>query len=256
MELVSTSKLQKVKRNFESSKEYFNLVVDTYQKVLNAIPDFKKILPLNDDKPNLYLVITSDYGLCGAYNSNVLKLVAKEIKPNDELIVIGLKGLNYFKSLQYKITFSIDNIGDTIYYRQLSNLINLISSKFVTNEIKNIIIASTKYLNSISFAANLEEVIKFDQPNTKSQVNSFEFEPNPKIVLFKTLPLYIGAIIYGKVVEAKVVETAMRRISMESATDNADDLIDNLSIKYNQARQSLITQEIAEIVSGSESGGE
>ena len=115
--------------------------------------------------------------------------------------------------------------------------------------------ASTEYINSISFIASLTPVIDFKNTSlNKKTTTVFEFEPSAKTVLLKTLPLYIGAVVYGKVVEAKVAETAMRRISMESATDNADDLISNLSIKYNQARQAIITEEIAEIVSGSTSG--
>lgn len=252
IELVATSKLYKVKRNFESSKNYFEIVNDTYTKIFTTTKNLKQIMEIDETKPILYLIVTSDYGLCGSYNSNVLKTVAKVITKNDQLIIIGTKGINHFKSLDHNIVYQIDQIGDNLQYQQLRELISLVSNKFLAHEIRNIVIVSTKYLNSISFLCELWPIFNFDNQTAKSQVVDFEFEPDPQSVLLKTLPLYIGAMIYGKVVESKVAETAMRRIAMESATDNADDLVANLSIKYNEARQASITQEIIEIITGSE----
>lgn len=252
VELVATSKLYKVKRNFESSKNYFEIVNDTYNKIFASIKNLQQVMEIDQTKPNLYLIITSDYGLCGSYNSNVLKSVTSLITKNDQLVIIGTKAINHFKSLDYEVVYQIDQIGDNIQYQQLHDLISLISNKFLAREIKNIFVASMQYVNSISFHAKLWPIFDFEDLIPKSQTQTFEFEPNPQSVLLKTLPLYIGAMIYGKVVESKVSETAMRRIAMESASDNADDLISNLSIKYNEARQASITQEIIEIITGSE----
>lgn len=251
MELVAVSKLQRVKKSFEKSQAYYDLVMQTYEIFLKSLPrDFK--FTSHVKKPiNLYIVITSDYGLCGSYNSNVLKMVTNVLLPEDQLVVIGAKGISYFNNIKRKINNQIENLNDNFNYQDIRSLISLINAKVISQEVQNVIIANTEYINSITFKPTLNSLLNFKKSINKP-TNLVEFEPDAQTILIKTLPLYLGAIIFGKIVESKVAETAMRRIAMESATDNADDLIENLSIKYNQARQALITQEIAEIVSGAD----
>jgi F-type H+-transporting ATPase subunit gamma len=207
----------------------------------------------------VFIVITSDLGLCGGYNNNIFKLFKETVSENDYVIVLGSKGSRYIpKNFNEKnILLKFEHIGDEPDYNVVTLITNKVSSLLFANKIHSIHLLDTKYINSLTYQAEDRKIYPFSKRekellSKKNQINnSIEFEPDPKTVIKKALPLYLGALIYSSIASSKVSEVSARRIAMENATDNATDIIEYLEKEYNKARQAKITQEITEIIAGS-----
>lgn len=258
MELVSTSKLRRAKENYNKVSLYSNRIEDIFHNLNTKIDDWNDIIKLDSSLPRIFIIITSDIGLCGGYNNNILKLFKQNVTSEDYIIVLGGKGVktiskNFAKD---KILLLFPTVGDEPNYNMVMKINNKISSLLFSNKIRSIHLLNTTYINSLTYEAKDKKIFPFSKRDTKlnskkNQVNnSIEFEPDPKTVVKKSLPLYLGAIIFSSIASSKVSEISSRRIAMENATDNATDIIDFLEKEYNKARQAKITQEITEIVSG------
>lgn len=257
MKLVATAKLQKAKGNLESIQEYYTSVFDMFQDLFSHVKDLKKLFPIIGKESTLYVVITSDIGLCGGYNSNILKILKNEVRTQDKVIVIGNKGIGTLKSHGRKIFQEFSNVGDNPDYITASEIGKVVLAAYKTGTVNKVKILHTKFVNSVTFEATLNQLLPVTPSTTKidkkeSAQAVIEFEPDPETVLISALPLYVSAIIFGSMVESKVSEMSSRRMAMENATDNAEDLIEKLDLQYNRARQAAITQEITEIVAGSD----
>ncbi|NQZ65665.1 MAG: F0F1 ATP synthase subunit gamma [Mycoplasmatales bacterium] len=257
MQLVATAKLQKAKGNLEAIQEYYTSVYDMFQDLLSNVKDLDKLFPKNGKNSTLYILISSDIGLCGGYNSNVLKLLKSEVKENDKVIGIGNKGINSLKSRGYNLLDTFPNVGDEINYLTASEIGKLALAHFQKGESNKVKLIHTKFINSVTFEATISQLLpiippEVDGAKAKNAKAIVEFEPDPETVLINSLPLYISAVIFGSLVESKVSEMSSRRTAMENATENATDLIDKLNLEYNRARQAAITQEITEIVAGAD----
>lgn len=257
MKLVATAKLQKAKGNLESIQEYYTSVFDMFQDLFSHVKDLKKLFPIIGKESTLYVIITSDIGLCGGYNSNILKILKNEVRTQDKVIVIGNKGIGTLKSHGRKIFQEFSNVGDNPDYITASEIGKVVLAAYKTGTVNKVKILHTKFVNSVTFEATLNQLLPVTPSTTKidkkeSAQAVIEFEPDPETVLISALPLYVSAIIFGSMVESKVSEMSSRRMAMENATDNAEDLIEKLDLQYNRARQAAITQEITEIVAGSD----
>ncbi len=258
MELVSTSKLRKAKKNYEEVATYSSRIEDIFHNLNTKIKDWNDIIKLDPSLPRAFIVVTSDLGLCGGYNNNIFKLFRENVTENDFVIVLGNKGVRYisknFKEENILLKFS--HIGDEPDYSVVTLITNKVSSLLFGNKIHSIHLLDTKYINSLTYEAEDRKIYPFSQRpkellSKQNIINdSIEFEPNPQIVIKKSLPLYLGALIYSSIASSKVSEVSARRIAMENATDNATDIIDYLEKEYNKERQSKITQEITEIIAG------
>ena len=259
MELVSTSKLRKAKKNYEEVASYSSRIEDIFHNLNTKIKDWNAIIKLDTSLPRVFIIITSDLGLCGGYNNNIFKLFRENVTENDFVIILGSKGVRYisknFKEENILLKFS--HIGDDPDYNVVTLITNKISSFLFANKIHSIHMLDTKYINSLTYEAEDREIYPFSKRPTEllskqnTINNSIEFEPNPQTVIKKALPLYLGALIYSSIASSKVSEVSARRIAMENATDNATDIIEYLEKEYNKERQSKITQEITEIIAGS-----
>lgn len=249
MQLIATAKLIKSKNSLVNIRVYYEEVSDTFKELLAAAKDLLKLFENNIASKNLYILVTSDIGLCGAYNSNVIKLLKNSFKTDDDLIIIGQKGKLAFKDKLKKID-SFVHIGDQPNYLIASEIAKIAVSKFLANEIKTIKIIHTKYINSVSYYSKITTLLPLKDILKKENKLVVEYEPNPEKIILNSLSLYISAMVYGLMSESKVSEMSSRRVAMENSSDNAGDLIEKLSLDYNRARQSKITQEISEIVSG------
>lgn len=259
MELVSTSKLRRLRNEYTQVKSYLDTLQDTFNELIAHVQpnDFYDIFPQNNIESSLYIVITSDLGLCGSYNSNIIKLLTEKIKQNDKIIILGTKGVGLVlgSSLKDQVIKSYINIGDKLSYK-LSNEITKMGLEYYTDKkISKINLIYTEFINNLTqtpISLQLFPINVNSYSKTQNQTDSIEFEPNAETVLLETIPMFISSMIYCLSANSKISEMASRRNAMENATSNAGDLIKDLKLEFNRQRQGIITQEITEIVAGAD----
>lgn len=253
MEMIAISKFQKQKQILEKNKEYS----DTLEKVCGQIlktaenQDVLWTSPKEDDNP-LIIVFTSDLGLCGAYNANVLKHFKKE-KIRGNYLVVGAKGYSWFKYREFSLTNQHLH-SDDLSFKQISEVMEEIINKYRNNEITSIHVFYTKFNNSVSFEASTKQLLPFKSVDFEENVivSDTIFEPDAETILERLIPMTITSMVYRLYLESKTSEQASRRIAMENATDNAEDIVEDLTLKFNQSRQAAITQELSEIIAGAD----
>ena len=257
MELVATSKLRKTRNQLEQSKPYYtNVALMTAEILANCKGDNDSVYLIenNDVKKDVYVVIASSLGLCGGYNANIFKEIKDVIKPDDYVYSIGSKATSYLTKNHQVITDSkYENLSTTFNFKDIINLVNELTRMYREREIRKIKIVYTEFVNNLTFKPRIVTLLPID-PDDFDHIEISKkatlFEPSSQEVLDNLIPMYLQAVIYGYVIESSTSENAARRISMENATDNADELTEQLLLKYNQARQTAITNEISEIVAG------
>ena len=257
MELVATSKLRKTRNQLEQSKPYYtNVALMTAEILANCKGDNDSVYLIenNDVKKDVYIVIASSLGLCGGYNANVFKEIKNVIKPDYYVYSIGSKATSYLTKNHQGITDSkYESLSTTFNFKDIINLVNELTRMYREKEIRKIKIVYTEFVNNLTFKPRIVTLLPID-PDDFDHIEISKkatlFEPSSQEVLDNLIPMYLQAVIYGYVIESSTSENAARRISMENATDNADELTEQLLLKYNQARQTAITNEISEIVAG------
>lgn len=257
MQLVATAKLQKAKSYLESIQEYYTSVEDMAKDLVSNISDLKSLLAIPEQKNSIaYIVVTSDLGLCGGYNSNVMRILKESFKKDkDHLYMIGTKGATAARINGMKLAGTFTNFSQEETYDVAASIAREVIAKYNEGTINKVVMIHTKFINSVTFEAMSSQVMPLVIEKTNNKSSSvLEFEPDPEKIFKHMLPLYVSSLIFGTIVESKVSEMSSRRTSMENATENAEELIDKLDLEYNRARQAAITQEISEIVAGA--GGE
>lgn len=256
MKLVATAKLKTWKNKLSGNNEYASSLHSLMNVLLKSISqeDKEKVFGESKSTSTLYIIVTSTLGLCGGYNYNLYKEVVPQIdKQNDKILIIGTKGLNYFKRNGYNVDDSFVNSLQDYDYNQVRRMNKHIMSMLHLGEIGSIKIGYTSFKNSITFIPKVEEIYpisSIEGEEISRKELEMLIEPNPIIVLENIVPLYIESLINSRLIESSVSEQASRSNAMESATDNAEEIINKLQIDYNKARQQAITQEITEIVGG------
>lgn len=253
MKLVSTVKLKKWRKAMMENKAYANEIKEVTGRVF-ACSD-------NIDSPyfevkcksekNLYIIISSTLGLCGSYNNNVLRLADSVITPNDDLIVLGGKANAHFVGSENTILpgfEEIASISDEVFQK---NLLNLVTDKFLKGEYKEVHLIHSEYVNALVFKAKDTVILPVKKVEAGNGFGPI-IEPNPQSIVNKLIPLYLRSQVQSLILESEVCEQASRSNAMENATKNAEDLLDQLNIEFNKARQGAITQEITEIVASSQ----
>lgn len=274
MELVSTAKLKKIKKKLSSIENFYQSSYEMFAKIFSQanLKDLQIIKSNLFETENtqvqnkLFIVISSNIGFCGSYNSAINKMVLTNLnKKNDAVIVIGKKGLNYLKSRNVNIIDSFINFNEEISYDEAKIVTEKMLSYFYDkkNNFSHIYLVYTNFVNSLTYVPKMFQLLpisqdyiqKFNQEKNKEseEIVKSAFEPDPISVLWEIIPFYLTSVSYGALIESKVSEQAARRTSMESATKSASDLIDNLKIEFNRLRQAAITSEISEIVAGADS---
>ena len=260
MQLVASSKLRKAKERAESSRPYFTTLYNTINEISQSTKGVKNdFLVQREVKNKCYIVVAGDRGLAGGYNSNVLKsVVIHRAGKQEKIISIGKKAHEFFDKRGYEIVNSIENVEHCNYDNALE-ISNNVMDLYKKGEIDEVYIAYTEFVSPLVQNVKLIKVLPlvFENKNTESQENSVrrgrvQYLPSAEAVLGYIIPKYISGTIYGGVIESFASEQGARRTAMESATDNADEMLSDLELKYNRARQSAVTQEITEIVGGVE----
>lgn len=257
MELVATSKLRKTRNQLEQSKPYYTNVAQTVAEILancKGNNDSIYLVENKDIEKEVFIVIASSLGLCGGYNANIFKEIKGAIKPGDYVYSIGSKATSYLlKNHQGVTDHKFDDLNTTFDFKDVTKLVAELTKMYREKEISKIKIVYTEFVNNLTFRPRIVTLLPVDPSDfdhIEISKKSTLFEPSPEEVLDSLIPMYLQAVIYGYIIESATSENVARRTSMENANDNADELTEQLLLKYNQARQTAITNEISEIVAG------
>lgn len=255
MQLVATSKLRKSRNQMDELRPYYSKIQEVVGEILESNKGMVDSPYLKDNQTgkNIYIIVTSSLGLCGGYNANVIKTMVECLKPEDEIYMIGNKGASYLTHHHIDFHSQYLDLNSTLEFKDVIRLVQELTQRYQNHEIASIQMIYTKFINNLTFQPYVMKLLPVDTKDFEMKYLTHKatiFEPNPQTVLNDLIPMYLQSVIYGYLVESVTSENASRRTSMENATDNAEDLIEELLLKYNQARQSAITNEISEIVAG------
>lgn len=255
MELVASSKLRRAKERVEQSRPYFNTIKDTVKEILsNTKITESQYTKKRDVKNSLYIIIAGDRGLAGGYNSNLLKFAVNEMKnKNVKIITVGRKAQEFFVKRDYDVIDSYLNVAETLSFGDTNKIVANAIAEFDNQNVDEVFICYTEFVSTLSQVPKIEKILPLETVEVKAdKVSSMEYEPSVSLVFKSLVPIYLEGILYSTIVDSFASEQGARRTAMESATDNASDMIDGLNLQYNRARQAAITQEISEIVGGAD----
>ena len=253
MKLVATVKLQKSRTKAENSRLYFNLMYQTIQEMLKKSTGIRhRYLKSGDSKKKAVIVVSSNRGLAGGYNSNIIRLVTESGIPKEDALIfaIGRKGRDGLARKGYEIKAD---------YSDAQQISKELLAMFEKNEIGEIYLAYTAFKNTVSQIPTFLKLLPVDLAaagpkgevkEEKSDLLIMNYEPDEDEVLDAIIPKYVSSLIYGAFLEAVASENGARMTAMDSATNNAEEMIGKLSLQYNRARQGSITQELTEIIAG------
>ena len=260
MEKVAASKMKKTEVRMAKGRPYRERMLEVISHLANGQPENKPIYMDEREVKNVaIIVVTSDKGLCGGLNANLLRQVTRFTKELSEegkqvsFCLIGTKGRAFFKSYGGKIISATEKLGDDPSIEELLGAVKVLLDSFVEGEVDKIYLASNKFVNTISQHPAVEQLVPLVREETeqKSLHWDYLYEPdNSRVILDGLMSRYIESLVYQGVVENIACEQAAKMVAMKSATDNAGDLIEELQLVYNNARQAAITQELSEIVAG------
>ena len=260
MEKVAASKMKKTEVRMAKGRPYRERMLEVISHLANGQPENKPVYMDEREVKNVaIIVVTSDKGLCGGLNANLLRQVTRFTKELSEegkqvsFCLIGTKGRAFFKSYGGKIISATEKLGDDPSIEELLGAIKVLLDSFVEGEVDKIYLASNKFVNTMSQNPTVEQLVPLVREETeqKSQHWDYLYEPDDsRVILDGLMSRYIESLVYQGVVENIACEQAAKMVAMKSATDNAGDLIEELQLVYNNARQAAITQELSEIVAG------
>jgi F-type H+-transporting ATPase subunit gamma len=254
MEMVAASKLRRAQNQVLSSRPYFETLYDTINQIVDTNQDFSSAyLTQRPVRKTAWIVIAGDRGLAGGYNSNVLKLSYGQMEEkNVSVLPIGKKTADFFRSKNVPILTEQYCEAEDISVGDCFSAAKILCRQYLAGEFDEVCIAYTNFVSVLSQTpATLRLLPLLRQEAQTRHCVEIIYEPSNVEVFDAIIPEYVGGILYGALCESRASEQAARRTAMDSATKNAEEMIDDLSLKYNRARQAAITQEITEIVAGS-----
>ena len=255
MEMVASSKLRRAQAQVANSRPYFEILRDTIDNIVENNRDFSSpYLTARPVKKVAYIVIAGDRGLAGGYNSNILKLVQSRIAGQDAVVLpIGKKAVDYFRSHKVPMLSEAHALAAEMSIGECFSVAKGLAKSFRSGEFDEVYVAYTNFVSVLSQTPAVMQLLPLVRQERESSGVSqdFLYEPDSTEVFDAIVPEYLGGILYGALCESRAAEQAARRTAMDSATSNAEDMIADLSLKFNRARQAAITQEITEIVAGS-----
>lgn len=260
--MISSSKLQKARRDLKNTEPYFYAIQDSLAKILDLSPDTgneffskRESVPQNERKKG-YIVVTADKGMAGAYNHNVIKIAEKEALSDNKtmLFIIGQVGRRYFEKKNIPVDTDFQYTAQNPNMNRARIISERIVELFKIGELDEVYIIYTRMLNSVTFNAEMKQLLPLKRnrivTGKENNYKQFFFEPDIDTVFGHIVPNYVAGYIYGALVESYCSEHNARMMAMQTATDAAKDMLKNLGIEYNRARQAAITQEITEVIAG------
>lgn len=278
MELVAGAKLRKTRQKADARREYTKYMIKCMKLIAGALKNDSQntFLTRNACDKDLYIVVTSDKGLAGGFNSNLLKFAGEKMAGSGQkaVVAIGSKAIEYFKRRKTEILGSYAGGSESPEFDLAREIGRAVSTLFIDGDVNNIFIIYNRFVSVISQKPTMIKLAPLTADEMKhadDKIDSFSagstagtddkvghmaavmtFEPSAEEIADWLIPTYLVNAVYGALLESSAGELAARRIAMENATDNADEIMDDLTLLYNRARQGAITQEITEIVSGAE----
>lgn len=259
MELVAASKVKRAVARMEESRFYRTVILDAFAELSEAGTVYSKMR--SDELPILYIVIAGDRGLAGGYNGNIFRSTAVTLRGNDAVLPIGKRAIDHFERRQVNFISSEFVSVEGMTSDDCSRAAYLIRDMYDRGEIGGVRLIYTRFVSMLTQSPDMICLLPLEKEDIDGISASggsaaakahalVEYEPSAEAVLSALIPEYIAGVLYSAVCESFAAEVASRRAAMDTATKNADEMLDNLSLKYNRARQSAITQEITEIVAG------
>ena len=256
MHMVAASKLQRDKNRLEAARPFYDgakEIVD-YIRGMEDVSD-NIFLKQREVKSILYLVITSDRGFCGSYNSNVLNAALSHMEnsgKNEKLILVGLKGNDFFRRKGKNIIRRYDDVIDTAFYEDAERVGRRLARLYARGDADEVYVAYTKFESILAHVPRIEKILPMGGgADGAGGASLMKYEPDLSSYLEQAVPVYLSAFVYAAMLESSACEQAARMVSMDAATDNASEIIEKLTLAYNRRRQASITQEISEIVGSS-----
>lgn len=262
--MISSSKLQKARRDLKNTEPYFYAIQESLGKILDLSPDTgneffdkREEIPLQERKQG-YIVVTADKGMAGAYNHNVIKIAEKEALSDNQnmLFVVGQVGRRYFEKKNIPIDINFKYTAQNPNMNRARIISEKVVELFKNGELDEVYIVYTRMLNSVTFNAEITQLLPLKKnriTDSVEDVNNYHqafFEPDINTVFEHIVPNYVAGFVYGALVESYCSEHNARMMAMQTASDAASDMLKSLGVEYNRARQAAITQEITEVIAG------
>ncbi|WP_422658611.1 ATP synthase F1 subunit gamma [Paenibacillus sp. EC2-1] len=259
MEMVAAAKLRRAQEKATAALPYSEKLKEVVGSIAAGTKGISHpMLEKREVKKTGYLVITSDRGLAGASNSNILRkvsgIIAERHQSKDEysIFVIGRKGRDYFRRRELPVVEELTELSDSPTYGDIKSIANAAVRQYESGEIDELYICYNKFVNALTQDPEVNQLLPMENIGGGVNVSSYEYEPSPEGVLEVLLPKYAETLIFSAMLNAKASELGAKMTAMGAATKNASKLIGDLTLTYNRARQAAITQEISEIVAGAD----
>ena len=259
MEMVAASKMRRTQETMKKALPYADKIRGVIGHIFKANPDYKHpFLVKREVKSTGYIVVSSDKGLCGGLNVNMFRPFIAHLKQQQDnniktnLCLVGAKGVQFFRSVDVNVIAATTNLGEEPLVEDLVGAIKIMLDEYTEGKIDQLFIVHNNFVNTMSQKPEIKTLLPID-PSDKDDLQEhwdYIYEPDSSDLLDYILMRYIESQVYRAVVENVACEMAAKMVAMKSATDNAGELIDELELDYNKARQAAITQEISEIVGG------
>jgi F-type H+-transporting ATPase subunit gamma len=264
MEMVAASKMRKAQDRMRAARPYSEKVRNITAHLATANPEYTHPFMVQtknaQGKAVGFIVVTTDKGLCGGMNTNVLRQVTQKSRELEgagkriEAVAIGNKGLGFLNRVGVKVVSSVTQIGDTPHLEKLIGPIKVMLDAYQDGQLDAVYLCYTKFVNTMRQESVVEQLLPLPagtlQADTGSHAWDYIYEPEPQVVIDELMVRYVEALIYQAVAENLASEQSARMVAMKAATDNAGSVIGELKLVYNKTRQAAITKELSEIVSG------
>ena len=261
MEMVAASKMRKAQERMRSARPYAEKVRQIAGNLSRANPEYTHpFMQTNDAKTAGFVVVTTDKGLCGGLNTNVLRAVTTQLKElqaqgmSAEAVAIGNKGLGFLNRIGAKVVSSVTGLGDTPHLEKLIGPVKVLLDAYTEGRINAVYLSYTKFINTMKQEPMMEQLLPLAADTLKADADSlawdYIYEPDAQTVIDELLIRYVEALIFQAVAENLASEQSARMVAMKSASDNAGSVIGELKLVYNKTRQAAITKELSEIVAG------
>ncbi|MFM1515537.1 ATP synthase F1 subunit gamma [Helcococcus ovis] len=258
MELVASAKLRKSRERLEITKPYFETVFENINDILAATSANSSLMEKREVKNRAVILVSSDKGLAGGYNINAVNKALEYVKNSDAentvIYTTGIRSIELLKRKGFDVNKDFTHIDNDPIIEDASAMGSFFANKYIEKVYDEVVIVYTKFDSMVSFVPKIIKLLPatgFEAEGKKSiKKFDFDFEPSVSTVLTQMIKQYVNVTIYGCLLESSASEQASRRTAMENATSNGEDLLENLQLEFNRARQASITQEISEIVGG------
>lgn len=260
MELVASSKVRRARERIERTEPYFNILYDTMSQIAYGKRDFTSpfVEPREEVQKVCYVIIAGDRGLAGGYNSNIMKLVESHMQEHGHAVCavpVGKKAAEFCQRKEIEVLTDEYNLVENVTIGNCFEAAHMLKDAFLAGTFDELYVIYTNFVSMMTQHATAMQVlpVPYEKGEAKDDFKSLIlYEPSPEAVFDAVVPEYISGIFYGALCQSYASEQAARRTAMDAASKNADEMIEDLSLKYNRARQGAITQEITEIVAGAE----